>query len=194
MYHFSHGKGVVTYTAKEHIHVMFDNGERVLTQFAIELLSFTPYEINSDWERPYEPKDGDIVVTDEWVVIFRRLFGSNKLGYYAFLNTECNKITFQLSENHHVGYLDSSVRPATPEEKQTLFDALEKEGRRWNAEKKELENIPEPLKAGDLVIAYNKLVPKEAFIIYYENILFPFDVVVKFKSMEQYEKIRRGEI
>lgn len=36
------------------------------------------------------------------------------------------------------------VRSATDEEKQRLFDALAKEGKRWNAEKKVVEDIPKP--------------------------------------------------
>lgn len=39
-------------------------------------------------------------------------------------------------------YIHDYIRPATEEEKQFLFNALAKEGYRWNAEKKELERIP----------------------------------------------------
>ena len=36
------------------------------------------------------------------------------------------------------------LRPATEDEKQRLFDAMAKEGKRWNAEKKVVEDIPKP--------------------------------------------------
>lgn len=34
------------------------------------------------------------------------------------------------------------MRPATDAEKQRLFDALAKEGKRWNAETKRIEDLP----------------------------------------------------
>ena len=36
----------------------------------------------------------------------------------------------------------SDLRPATEAEKQRLFDALAKQGKRWNAEKKCIEDLP----------------------------------------------------
>ena len=46
------------------------------------------------------------------------------------------------------------LRPATDEEKQRLFDAMAKEGKRWNAEKKVVEDIPKPheFKKGEPVL------------------------------------------
>lgn len=35
-----------------------------------------------------------------------------------------------------------NYRPATEAEKQRLFDALAKQGKRWNAEKKQIEDLP----------------------------------------------------
>ena len=48
----------------------------------------------------------------------------------------------------------STIRPATEDEKQQLFDALAKEGKRWNAEKKVVEDIPKPyeFKKGEPVL------------------------------------------
>ena len=34
------------------------------------------------------------------------------------------------------------MRPATEEEKQLLFEALAERGKRWNAEKKQIEDLP----------------------------------------------------
>lgn len=46
------------------------------------------------------------------------------------------------------------LRPATDEEKRMLFDAMAKEGKRWNAEKKVVEDIPKPyeFKKGEPVL------------------------------------------
>lgn len=195
VWHPIRGKGKVKKVDKGYSPVWVEFESGVTTWFGAELplLSFTPYEIPSNWERLWEPKDGDIISSGNfycsWVSIFKEWRNSQgHYRYYASLIGDDNLII-----NNYCSPM-KDITPASDVEKEKLFDALAKEGNRWNAEKKELENIPEPLKAGDLVIAYNKEVPKEAFIIYYENILVPFDVVVKFKSMEQYEKIRRGEV
>lgn len=46
------------------------------------------------------------------------------------------------------------IRPATEEEKQKLFDAMKKNGKRWNAKKKVVEDIPKPyeFKKGEPVL------------------------------------------
>ena len=40
------------------------------------------------------------------------------------------------------GWINRNMRPATDSEKQRLFDALAKEGKRWNAETKQIEDLP----------------------------------------------------
>ena len=46
------------------------------------------------------------------------------------------------------------LRPATEEERQRLFDAMAEKGKRWNAEKKVVEDIPKPyeFKKGEPVL------------------------------------------
>ena len=46
------------------------------------------------------------------------------------------------------------IRIATEEERQKLFDAMANEGKRWNAEKKVVEDIPKPheFKKGEPVL------------------------------------------
>lgn len=46
------------------------------------------------------------------------------------------------------------IRPATDKEKQLLFDAMAKAGKRWNAEKKCVEDTPKPyeFKEGEPVL------------------------------------------
>lgn len=89
---------------------------------------------------------------------------------------------------------------ATESEKAKFFEELKAQGKRWNAETLELEDIPEELKAGDLVIAWDKLKENDAIVGVYKNkrnighIVSEviYDNAVKFESMEQYEKIRKG--
>lgn len=49
------------------------------------------------------------------------------------------------------------LRPATEEERQKLFDAMAKGGKRWNAEKKVVEDIPKPyeFRYGEPVLVRN---------------------------------------
>ena len=43
---------------------------------------------------------------------------------------------------NETGWVNDNMRPATDDEKQRLFDALAKEGKRWNAEEKRIEDLP----------------------------------------------------
>ena len=62
----------------------------------------------------------------------------NQSTHYDYADLQCNVI---LTTSSVVEYVSDNMRLATEEEKQRLFDALAKEGKRWNAEKKCLEEI-----------------------------------------------------
>lgn len=93
-----------------------------------------------------EVKDGDIVVVDKneernlakIIAIFND--GDTLLGFnsYAYLNVSLEKLNF-CSE---VLACERTPRLATEEEKQQLFDALAKEGKRWNPDTKKFEDLP----------------------------------------------------
>ena len=97
-------------------------------------------------ETKFEPKDGDIIACDETDDIFHRII------IIIFKNTIIGKFTnVYAGFRPYDGFIELSdsnwgrigcYRPATDEEKQLLFDALAKEGKRWNADKKQLENLP----------------------------------------------------
>ena len=81
-----------------------------------------------------EFKDGDIVVYGKSVAICRKIYKST-IYFYVSIDE-----TFGLlSDDNRVSA--EGYRFATEEEKQQLFDALAKEGKRWNAEKKVIEDI-----------------------------------------------------
>nr|DAU81782.1 MAG TPA: hypothetical protein [Caudoviricetes sp.] len=94
-----------------------------------------------------EFKDGDIVFMKgikggyyaNCIFILRSEYkdGDERAFYYAFYNTD-DKFTIAEYGNTRVHY---SLRPATDSEKQQLFDALEKEGKAWDAEKKQIVDI-----------------------------------------------------
>ena len=102
-------------------------------------------------KKKYEPQDGDIVTWkdkdddgDPAVSIYKE----RHRGYATIFANGLTQYSryFTLAMN--------IVRPATEEEKQKLFDAMAKEGKRWNAEKKVVEDIPKPheFKAGEPVL------------------------------------------
>lgn len=214
VYHPVYGEGVVAEADGLHheykIDYLRDRLRRTSNDDNIAFLSFTPYEINSNWERPWEPKDGDIVFESGRIIIINN---AKSLTFHALTYPPLEALIIDGVDNDYYNggiHKGLSFRPATPEEAQKLFDALEKEGWKWNVEKKELEKIPEPLKEGDLGIAWDKDLPQDAIVARYargedrdyqpsyicrvrgENLWFTN--AVKFESMEQFEKIRRGEI
>lgn len=81
-----------------------------------------------------EFKDGDIVVYGESVAICRRLY-KHTLSFYVSLNEMFGLLFADEVES------SEEYRFATEEEKQQLFDALEKEGKAWDAEKKQIVDI-----------------------------------------------------
>ena len=99
-------------------------------------------------EKPQpEFKDGDIVfmkgIKDKLyancIFILKGKYkdGDERAYYHAFYNAD-DKFTEAEYGNTKVHY---SLRLATESEKQQLFDALDKKGKRWDAEKKEIVDL-----------------------------------------------------
>lgn len=91
-------------------------------------------------EEKFQPKDGDIIAfgmnpDNLCVGIFHRFGEFNTHEDYVTLN--CYGINF-----NEVDWATENMRPATVADKQRLFNALAKEGKRWNAEKKCIEDLP----------------------------------------------------
>lgn len=139
--------GCVCRTCRE----LFDEGYRlVLTDIEQQII---------EKKKKYEPQDGDIC------------YAKSTSGYYAiFVYNRCGldrKTDFYVSFDSHGVLLSSGYaidprcleerRPATDKEKQLLFDAMAKQGKRWNAEKKVVEDIPKPheFKKGEPVLVRN---------------------------------------
>ena len=96
-------------------------------------------------EPPY--KDGDFVVNEDGsILIFREEVGDS-IYDHAFLSRDLMLITNPVAQSFYgiKGY-------ATEEEKKKILDELAKEGKRWNEEKKCVEDIPKrKFKSGDKV-------------------------------------------
>lgn len=99
-------------------------------------------------EKQHEFKDGDIVVYGKSVAICRKIY-KHTLYFYVSID-ETFGLLFDDNRVSSEGY-----RFATDEEMQQLFDALDKEGKRWNAENKQIEDLPKKceLKPFDKVLA-----------------------------------------
>lgn len=85
-------------------------------------------------EKQLEFKDGDIVVYGKSVAICRRIY-KHTLSFYVSL-TEMFGLLFADEVKSSEEY-----RYVTEEEKKQLFDALEKEGNAWDAEKKQFVDL-----------------------------------------------------
>ena len=93
-------------------------------------------------EKPQpEFKDGDIItimphIGDKLIYLFKTEDGEKYYGH-AYLDGNIAII----NEDSYCQKDFNTARPSTEKEKQQLFDALAKEGKRWNAEKKVIEDI-----------------------------------------------------
>lgn len=156
VYHPFYGEGEVKEVDESNVPVMVMFGDNAIwfSNSSMFTLSFTPYEINSNWERPFEPKDGDVVYREygnSWYIEIHKECVDDKIYCYAYLSSR------GLVKTSCVWALKSNLikeRAATEEEKQQLFDALAKEGKRWNAEKKCIEDDDTP-KIGDKCIFWD---------------------------------------
>lgn len=93
--------------------------------------------------KEWKPKDGDIIA-----------FGTRRIGIFkAYDSIGHEEYATYVDELHfnESGWRNDNMRPANEEEKQRLFDALAKEGKRWNAETKQIEDLPRwRAKRGDM--------------------------------------------
>lgn len=92
-------------------------------------------------EEKFQPKDGDIIAFgmvryNLSVGIFHR-FAADDDTHEDYVTLSSNGIHF-----NEGCWVTENMRPATVADKQRLFNALAKEGKRWNADKKCIEDLP----------------------------------------------------
>ena len=94
-------------------------------------------------------KNGDFVYEDGRIMIVK----NHPNNYYAIIYPKLDRKPIYNRRYAPTMPLSSlSFRHATEEEKQLLIDAMKKDGKRWNADKKCIEDIPErKFNAGDKV-------------------------------------------
>lgn len=104
-----------------------------------------------------EFKDGDIVALVVRKCTHIAIFQSRQEAYIGFHAVLCQNDELLLEEPFREDVGDIELRLATDSEKQQLFAALEKEGKRWDAEKKQIVDLKPKieLKPFDKVLVRN---------------------------------------
>ena len=118
-------------------------------------------------EEKWVPKDGDIyVLPSGGIGIYSSHYEleHGTIPCYCGLCVDRTLAIIKPGESKGFGKFDEELRPATDAEKQRLFDALAKEGKRWNAETKQIEDLPRwRAKDGEtyyIVTSFCELVPR----------------------------------
>ena len=91
-----------------------------------------------------EFKDGDIVALVVRKCTHIAIFQSRQEAYIGFHAVLCQNDELLLEEPFREDVGDIELRLATDSEKQQLFDALAKKGKRWDAEKKKVVDLMKP--------------------------------------------------
>lgn len=92
-------------------------------------------------EKQLEFKDGDIVALVVRKCTHIAIFQSRQEAYIGFHAVLCQNDELLLEEPFREDVGDIELRLATDSEKQQLFDALEKEDKAWDAEKKQIVDL-----------------------------------------------------
>lgn len=115
----------------------------------------------------WKPQDGDICYVKgahgvEWVFIKDAREYKTASYIRVILDNDCLDTVIACEKSI------KELRPATDEEKQRLFDAMAKRGKRWNAEKKVVEDIPKPheFKKGEPVLVRSELTDRWYIAVY----------------------------
>lgn len=89
-----------------------------------------------------EFKNGDIVVLMVQKCTHIAIFQSRQEAYIGFHAVLCQNDELLLEEPFREVFGDIELRPATDSEKQQLFEALAKENKAWDTEKKQIVDLP----------------------------------------------------
>lgn len=108
-------------------------------------------------EKQLEFKDGDIVALVVRKCTHIAIFQSRQEAYIGFHAVLCQNDELLLEEPFREDVGDIELRLATDSEKQQLFDALEKKGKAWDSEKKQVVDLKPnvELKPFDRVLVRN---------------------------------------
>lgn len=97
-----------------------------------------------------EFKDGDIVMSDSGTIVLVRGISSRKIYYHAYMRNEY--LYINQVEGEFFSRISRIKRFATDSEQQQLFDALAKEGKRWDSDKKQIVDLKPAFEIGKLYV------------------------------------------
>lgn len=108
-------------------------------------------------EKPHpEFKDWDIVALVVRKCTHIAIFQSRQEAYIGFHAVLCQNDELLLEEPFREDVGDIELRLATDSEKQQLFDALTKEGKRWDSEKKQIVSLKPAFEIGKLYVFHER--------------------------------------
>ena len=110
-------------------------------------------ELENRKEQKYEPKAGDFVYVKagyEYIAIFKKEVGED-MYVYANWNMSFSVSKITVCDSIPLYYINDikEIRPATERERKILIDKLAEVGKRWNEEKKCLEDVRWRAKDGE---------------------------------------------
>ena len=110
-------------------------------------------ELENRKEQKYEPKAGDFVYVKagyEHIAIFKKEVGED-MYVYANWNMSFSVSKITVCDSIPLYYINDikEIRPATERERKILIDKLAEVGKRWNEEKKCLEDVRWRAKDGE---------------------------------------------
>lgn len=100
------------------------------------IVSFDNHHLLKKWSIQ-DAKDGDVLVTEDWVFIFKKMNSNGKPVCYCHYDIE---LGFRIDTNSYMAS-GSEIYPATKEQRDLLFQKMKEAGYEWDAEKKELKKI-----------------------------------------------------
>ena len=111
------------------------------------------YSVVEYGEKEPEFKKGDIVIycTGNFTII-GDLFGKDQHEAILYALKDEDRFDIKFKTNRFIS--SNKPRIATPSEQQILFDALAKDGKKWNAEKLCIENIEKDILVSDSIGIY----------------------------------------
>lgn len=121
-------------------------------------------------EKEFIPKEGDIIycnypdgdINVSWVALVKKVHYFEKNNTYIsnyalyMICTNDSRKDAPYLEIDSKQSADCSVRLATPSEAQLLFDALAKEGKKWNAETMQIEDIEKDILVPESIGIYKQ--------------------------------------
>ena len=99
-----------------------------------------------------EFKDGDIVALVVRKCTHIAIFQSRQEAYIGFHSVLCQNDELLLEEPFREDVGDIELRLATDSEKKQLFSALEKKGKRWDSDKKQIVDLKPAFEVGKLYV------------------------------------------